>query len=94
MTVKRKANNFNVPQIGRLIKNFDFVNHIIKNELNVWNSFKGEINNFPLNHKVLSCKNLVKKMLFAVGKLGSNMTIKNLFFQPSRKFLWQFWRLQ
>ena len=57
----------------------DFVNHMNRNELNVLSSFEDVVNNFLISHKESSYRELVKKMVSALGELGTNMSIKVLF---------------
>ena len=75
-TAKQTADNFDGSQIGMLMKDFYFVNQIDRHELNTWNSFKDVVNNFPCIHKESSCRELLKKMVSAVGKPSSNISIK------------------
>ena len=61
------------------MRDSDFVKHMNRNELYVWNSFKDVVNNFLGNYKEQHFRELVKKMLSALGQLGTNMSIKDHF---------------
>ena len=62
-----------------LMRGSDFFNHMIRNELNVWKSFKDVVSNFLSTHKASNYRELGKKKLLALGKLAVNMSIKVYF---------------
>ena len=56
-----------------LIRDYEFVKYMIRNELNVLNSFKGFVQNFLRNYKAPEHRELLKKMMSFLGELGDNV---------------------